>query len=182
MTTADFFRWLHVKHRETYGPGRINSTKKLLQENGFIPKYKNPLAGEHIALILCTLILAPTFRLTREGADFVKCLYAIRKSRERNIFSFLKWCLEDVPTLNKLDAVFIELTSANGYAKFNDGSRQDIFTTDFPDGHFKRGIKSFAFISGEHLKEIYVRLNQEVMKGGQIDQHEYQGILSKAIF
>ena len=168
MTTADFFRWLHIKHRETYGPGRIHSTKKILQENGFIPKYKDLLAGEHIALILCTLILAPTFRLTREGADFVKCLCVIRESNEKNIFSFLKRCLEDESTLNSIEVVFIELTSANGFVKFKDGTQRKIMTTDFPDGHFQRGIKSWTVIEGDHLQEIYRRHKDPIQSGGLI--------------
>ncbi len=174
----EFYRWLDVRHRDTYGAARLDSTKRLLQRHDLLPKYNETIEGEHVALFITTALLSPSFRYTKNGDQFVACLDHLVRQNESNLFSLLKLCFKDFCYLRTIAELTIDLSTGNCRVSYTDGTNQLILTKGLDLS--KPGLRTFAIISREHLKDIYVRLLQGDQEGGQITSVEINdGILTK---
>ena len=176
MTTKQFYRWLKVRHSDTYGPARLESTKRLLQSNDLLPKYSQRIEGEDVALFITTALLAPTFRFSSDGASFLKIIKSLTQAQEGNIYSLLKLILTDYSVLLTVDELVIDLSTGNTLVRFVEGKKQYLLTKDLDLN--KPGLRSFAILSKKHLKEIFIRLQQNEAEGAQISKKELEKILN----
>ena len=169
MTTIQFFKYFKYAHSDTYGPGRLDSTKKLLQRHDLIPKYSERFEPEHVAIFLTTAILAPGFRLSRDGDEFVHILKQIITSKENNIYALLKLILTDYSVLRNIENIIIDLSTGTSQINFTWGETQTLYTIQY--SYPKTGLRSFAILDQEHLKGIYCRLIQNEQDGGLIKKN-----------
>ncbi len=136
------------------------------------------MGPEHVALFLVTALLAPTFRFSSDGKQFILALRALVEQKQDNLYSLLKLAFKDYTFLRQMDQIIIDLSSGNATIFYLDGRREMVLTKSIDLS--KSGLRSFAILDRDHLKEIYLRLLQNEDKGGQVSSVSIDnGILVK---